>query len=941
MNVSVPGRRALSTLRAAALLLLVATSALPAPALGAQQETEDDLLFLEELQKDFRRGGSHGAQRDLADYLLDFPRSVAARRLAAEVALDRGDLQGAEEHLAAMQPADAGLQGRLLLRTGRYEDALELVGAGALAPMAATRLEVAALDGLGRRRDAQRRAREATASIDTSDMDGHELADLGWLLLFQRRFELAAQALVFADRELNGPKGPGYRVSDPTVLVLLGEVYQAARQSGQGGGDRTLATLADVLAVDPGHPDALVVKARAFDYGHNGQAAEAALDLALSRDPTHPGALFERGRMRLLARRIEPALEAAERVLAVDPRQREALALRAAALAVTRRSDEAGRARERFEDSHPQSSTLELLLGKVLQSHYRFAESVAPLERALVLEPDDEQPLAVLAQSLLHLGREAEARAALEEHLRRSPYSYPWRQNMLGLLEKVRAFPEVVTAEGFRLRLPPGEQDVLGVLLGEALAEAREQLAVRWGPPPEGEVRVEVFDRHADFSVRTVGFEGFGALGACFGNVMTMLSPQSEMRGHYHWLSTAVHEYAHVVTLGLSRQRVPRWLSEGVSVLEEKLNDPRWARPLERDVLDARANDQLFGVERMDEAFQDMRTIALGYYLGSLVAEVVVEDFGHEALREFVAAFADGRTTAEAVRGALGIGPDELDARVRRHIDEVVAARAVVRPRYNEHGKEALRRRVREGDRDALVPLAFAYHDLGQRVDRDAAIQRAEETLGVTPELLHLLALRDLESGRQAAAKERLLAWAASDAVDADGLLLLARLQLGGGERDAALANLQRARELFPRDASPDGALALLLSELDRESEHAAWRSALEDFCTWDEATLSRRLELVEDATERGETDVALHWLHDALSIEPYDPQLRLDLAELLVEQGDLQGARRQWTLILGMRPGHLGGTGGLSGPIADLLAEDLGDAQAEARERLAATANG
>ena len=51
---------------------------------------------------------------------------------------------------------------------------------------------------------------------------------------------------------------------------------------------------------------------------------------------------------------------------------------------------------------------------------------------------------------------------------------------------------------------------------------ARLDLASRYGHTP-GETLIEVFRKHGDFSVRSVGFEGFPALGVCFGPVVTAL----------------------------------------------------------------------------------------------------------------------------------------------------------------------------------------------------------------------------------------------------------------------------------------------------------------------------------------------------------------------------------------------------------------------------------
>jgi hypothetical protein len=71
-----------------------------------------------------------------------------------------------------------------------------------------------------------------------------------------------------------------------------------------------------------------------------------------------------------------------------------------------------------------------------------------------------------------------------------------------------------------------------------------------------------------------------GALGACFGRVVTLDSPHARKPGEYNWQPTLWHELAHVITLQMSNQRVPRWLTEGISVWERSAVVPsggaRW-----------------------------------------------------------------------------------------------------------------------------------------------------------------------------------------------------------------------------------------------------------------------------------------------------------------------------------------------------------------------------
>ena len=70
---------------------------------------------------------------------------------------------------------------------------------------------------------------------------------------------------------------------------------------------------------------------------------------------------------------------------------------------------------------------------------------------------------------------------------------------------------------------------------------------------PQGPILIEIFPRHDDFAVRNVGLPGMiGALGACFGRVVTLDSPRARPPGTFNWQATLWHELAHVITLQLS-----------------------------------------------------------------------------------------------------------------------------------------------------------------------------------------------------------------------------------------------------------------------------------------------------------------------------------------------------------------------------------------------------
>src|SRR5690606_28125608 len=91
-----------------------------------------------------------------------------------------------------------------------------------------------------------------------------------------------------------------------------------------------------------------------------------------------------------------------------------------------------------------------------------------------------------------------------------------------------------------------------------------------------GKILSEWFSDSRGFSVRTLGFTHLGALGVCFGPLIIMTSPGAHRPGTYSWARTFHHELAHTMTVGISRGRTPRWLTEGLSTYEEKVANPSW-----------------------------------------------------------------------------------------------------------------------------------------------------------------------------------------------------------------------------------------------------------------------------------------------------------------------------------------------------------------------------
>jgi Tfp pilus assembly protein PilF len=388
-------------------------------------------------------------------------------------------------------------------------------------------------------------------------------------------------------------------------------------------------------------PDAHSGLARAF-YHSDRAAMMKSLDAALFVNRQHAGALLLLAEHQIDCEAYDAAAESLDRIIAVNPHHAEAWAYRALLAELTNRphSVEAGRAEAlRFWPDNPR---VDYLLGRKLSQKYRFAEGAERQRQALEFDPGYVPAKIQLAQDLLRLGND-EGWALAEQVHSDDPYNVN-AYNMVTLHDNLAKFRTLRT-ETFIVRMAEREADVYGDRVLDLLERAKTGLCAKYGLELEGPVTLELYPNQQDFAVRTFGMPGGdGFLGVCFGNVITANSPRPERDAN--WEATLWHEFCHVVTLGLTRNKMPRWLSEGISVYEELQRDPAWGQQMNPQYRQMILDGELTPISELSGAFlapPSPMHLQFAYYESMLVVDFLVERYGLESLRAILADLATGQ----------------------------------------------------------------------------------------------------------------------------------------------------------------------------------------------------------------------------------------------------------------------------------------------------------
>ncbi len=629
--------------------------------------------------------------------------------------------------------------------------------------------------------------------------------------------------------------------------------------------------------LDAENADAHYGVARAFGPSDT-EKADAAIQAALAKNPNHVPSLLLIADGKVDAEQYDEAEKVLAQVAAINPHHPRALAFRAV-LAHLRNQPESEKLHRAAALKHwPANPVVDHLIGLKLSQKYRFAEGEQYQRQALKLDANYLPAKGQLAQDLLRLGREEQGWKLAGEVYESDGYNI-FAHNLVTLQDNLLRF-RTLEEDGLTVRMDAREAEIYGRRVLALLQRAKHDLGAKYDVKLPEPIIVELFPKQEDFAIRTFGLPGgAGFLGVCFGTVITANSPASQTASPSCWEATLWHEFCHVVTLNKTNNKMPRWLSEGISVYEERQADPTWGQAMSPQYREMILGDDLVPVSELSGAFLSPKSplhLQFAYYESSLVVEYLVGKYGIETLKRVLV--------------DLGVGMP-INESLGRYTGSIAALDA-------EFAKYA----------------------------RDQANAMAPQADWSEPEL-----------PRRASA-ELIAAYVKEHPTNYPALRRQAQRLIADDQWQAAKEPLLKMRALYPADGNENGSHALLAQvhrELHQTKEEQA---ALERLATLSADDVEMYARLTELKAAAGDWEaarkLALRWLavnplvaephrraaaaaealsDQALAVEsyrallllaPFDPaQAHYQLATALHKAGDLPAARRHALLALEETP--------------------------------------
>ena len=543
-------------------------------------------------------------------------------------------------------------------------------------------------------------------------------------------------------------------------------------------------------------------------------------------------------------------------------------------------------ASERISSINPHSGDLHEILADLSVMKRRLEDAIEFYRESLRRNPRQWSALGSLGINLLRLGREEEGKQVLERAYDKDPFSIA-TVNTLRLLDSFDRFHSFQT-EHFSVRLHQKEAAALRPYIEELLERSLTTLEQKYRHEISGKYLFEMYPDHEDFAVRTLGLPGLGALGATFGRILAMDSPSARKQGSFHWGSTLWHEMAHVVILSLSANRVPRWFTEGISMMEEKLAGAGWGEYLTPGFVRAYKDGELLPLGELNSGFErpkNRRQLEISYLQAGWVCEFLASRYGVDKLRELVVAFGEGKTTEVTFQKVLGAPMAEIEKLFLEEMEHTLTplVHSLKRPEAptpeKEEGSETdhledMRVAVEKNPENYYLNLTLG-EELHESGDSEGAIPFLEKAVDLFPPYAEKGSAYDL-------------------------LLQIYEAQEDSPKVEETLRRWWKVAPKFPENALRLAELLIQRNAIDETIQY------LEEVPYVDPLNQELHQMLGDLYLKTDRPDVAVREFRVLLNLEPLDSsEAHFQLGRALYQKGDLEAARRQALLSLEIAPGY------------------------------------
>ncbi|MDQ7778987.1 MAG: tetratricopeptide repeat protein [Planctomycetota bacterium] len=658
------------------------------------------------------------------------------------------------------------------------------------------------------------------------------------------------------------------------------------------------------LKINPAHALAHYGKALCVGPQDNPQMKKMEIEHALETNPRFVPAL----QLRALEF-IEPCnYSAAKRVLKealrIDPASQISRGMLAACHFLLDEQADFDRECATVAGINPRCGRFFLTVADIVSMKLRLANAHSFYERAADLDKQLWEARIGVGMSYLRLGEMEKGTACLKEAYERDPF-HVWTVNTLKLLDLLETEFITVTSEHFTFRFHEGEKALLPQFAVPLAERAFKEMSERYGFTPRAPILIEVYPRHKDFSVRTFGLPGLGALGVCFGRVVAIDSPRAqEAMGPFSWGAVTWHELAHVFHLQYTDFRVPRWFTEGLATFEEQFGGVGWEREKQLQILDAFEKGLLVAIDNIDRGQTGPAGDLTVYYLyGSLICEYILKEHGFPKIVEMLKLWKERVKTPEVIKRALGMTTSELDYAMHKYVEHWLRDVNVLRPENPELLPALEARLTREPDNlELMTDIALILVSQNKIARAEELAMRVLEQDPVSVNAMICLARVFSEKVREDRAAEYLRRAVAHGADDAGTFLTLARQYLKENDTANAVRHFKLAKTAFPGGPWPGGNPYIELADIYKKDANEDKELAeLEAYAKIDSVDFGVRMRLAKLYRKRGRIEDIVRVLEQGALVQVRDIEMQAYLGEALKDLGKDDGAVTafQATLVL------------------------------------------